>query len=63
MPENSEPEMTTTSCDNTVNPVGPLLLFDKSLLHVLIPAEIEELSRSFYLVGSPTLMGETSRNR
>jgi len=25
---------------------------------VLIPAEIEELSRSFYIVGSPTLMGE-----
>ena len=38
--------------------MGPLLLFDKSVLHVLTPPEIEELGMSFLLVGSPTLVRE-----
>ena len=38
--------------------MGPLLIFDKSLLHHLNPEEIDELSRSFMLVSTPTLVRE-----
>ena len=38
--------------------MGPLLLFDKTLLHYLNPEEIEELSMSFLIVSTPTLVRE-----
>ena len=38
--------------------MGPLLLFDKTLLHHLNPEEIEELSMSFSIVSTPTLVRE-----
>ena len=38
--------------------MGPLLLFDKTLLHYLNPEDIEELSMSFSIVSTPTLVRE-----
>jgi hypothetical protein len=38
--------------------IGPLLIFDKSFLEMLNPAEVSELSMHFKFVGTPTLIGE-----
>jgi hypothetical protein len=38
--------------------IGPLLMFDKSFLEMLNPAEVSELSMHFKFVGTPTLIGE-----
>lgn len=38
--------------------IGPLLIFDKSFIEMLNPAEVSELSMHFKFVGTPTLIGE-----
>lgn len=40
------------------NMIGPLLIFDKSFLEMLNPAEVFELSLHFKFVGTPTLIRE-----